>query len=141
MAKRQKEDRWVGIASHGMVRRWGRFSSRVCHRVVPDRERAPDRCPSSGSTVDACHGTPTRARRAERGRMAVLWTCCEPSLVGRHVRRAFLRHAWLDCTPIILATACHQRHDVETYRKSKPQSAGTRPARPCPPACERALTG
>ncbi len=31
-------------------------------------------------------------------RMAVLWTCREPSL-GRHVPRELLRSAWLDFTP------------------------------------------
>src|SRR5438128_12691806 len=46
MARRRKEDRRAGIASRGMVRRWGRFSSRVCHRGVPDRDRVPDRCNS-----------------------------------------------------------------------------------------------
>ena len=39
-------------------------------------------------------------------RMVVLWTFCEPSLC-RHVRREFMRNAWLDFTPIIPATACH----------------------------------
>jgi hypothetical protein len=42
IARRRKEDRRAGIASRGMVRRWGRFSSRVRHRVVPDRERVPE---------------------------------------------------------------------------------------------------
>jgi hypothetical protein len=37
-------------------------------------------------------------------RMAVLWTCREPSLC-RYVRREFMRNAWLDCTPIIPATS------------------------------------
>src|SRR5437899_1650110 len=49
-------------------------------------------------------------------RIAVLWTFREPSL-GRHVRRELLRNALLDCTPIIPATACHQRNDVETYSR------------------------
>ena len=47
-------------------------------------------------------------------RMAVLWTVREPSL-GRHVHRECMRNAVLDVTPIIPATACHQRNDVETY--------------------------
>jgi hypothetical protein len=49
-------------------------------------------------------------------RMAVVWTFCELSLC-RHVRRELMRNALLDCTPIIPATACHQRNYVETYSK------------------------
>jgi len=52
MARRRKEDSRAGLASRGMVRRWGRFSSRVRHRVVPDRERVPERCHASGAAVD-----------------------------------------------------------------------------------------
>jgi len=66
MARRRKEERRAGIASRGMVRRWGRFSSRVRHRVVPDRERGPDRCNASGSAVDVCSDAPAGAQRAER---------------------------------------------------------------------------
>jgi hypothetical protein len=40
----------------------------------------------------------------------------EPSLC-RHVRRELLRNAWLDFTPIIPTTACHQRNYVETYSR------------------------
>ena len=49
-------------------------------------------------------------------RMAVLWTFRELSLC-RHVRRELLRNAWLDFTPIIPVTACHQRNYVETYSR------------------------
>jgi len=66
MARRRKEERRAGIASRGMVRRWGRFSSRVRHRVVPDRERGPDRCNASGAAVDVCSDAPAGAQRAER---------------------------------------------------------------------------
>ena len=38
----------------------------VHHRVVPDRDRVPDRCNSSGSAVDVCSDAPTGAQRAER---------------------------------------------------------------------------
>ena len=50
-------------------------------------------------------------------RIAVLWTFRAPSL-GRHVRREFMRNAWLDFTHIIPATACQQRNCVETYSRS-----------------------
>src|SRR6266536_5935179 len=48
--------------------------------------------------------------------LAVLWTFREPSLC-RHMRRELLRNALLDFTPIIPATACHQRNYVETYTR------------------------
>ncbi len=49
-------------------------------------------------------------------RMAVLWTFREPSLC-RHVHRECMRNAVLDLTPIIPATACHQRNYVERYSR------------------------
>jgi len=66
MARRRKEDRRAGIASRGMVRRWGRCSSRVRHRGVPDCDRVPDRCNASGAAVDVCSDAPAWAQRAER---------------------------------------------------------------------------
>ena len=57
--------------------------------------------------------------------MAVLSTFREPSL-GRHVHRELLRSALLDLTPIIPATACHQRNDVERYSRYK-SVGGSRP--------------
>src|SRR5919108_2049965 len=61
--------------------------------------------------------TPPHGRDGLRARrMAVVWTFREPSL-GRHVRRGLLRNAWLDFTPIIAATACHQRNYVVTYSR------------------------
>ena len=44
MARRRKEARGAGTASRGILKRWSRFSSRMRHRGVPDRERVPDRC-------------------------------------------------------------------------------------------------
>jgi hypothetical protein len=49
-------------------------------------------------------------------RMALLYTFREPSL-GRHVHRELMRSALLDLTPIIPATACHQRNYVERYSR------------------------
>src|SRR5712691_4519267 len=51
-------------------------------------------------------------------RMAVLYTFREPSLC-RHVHRELMRSALLDLTPIIPATACHQRNYVERYSRYK----------------------
>src|SRR4029450_714697 len=50
--------------------------------------------------------------------MAVLWMFRKPSLC-RHVHRELLRSVLLDVTPIISATTCHQRHDVERYSTYK----------------------
>jgi hypothetical protein len=50
-------------------------------------------------------------------RMAVLWTFRTPSL-GRHVHRELMRSALLDLTPIMSATAYHQRNYVERYSRS-----------------------
>ena len=66
MARRRKEDGRVGSASRGMVRRWGRFFSRVRPRGVPDRERGPDRCNASGAAVDVCSDAPAWAQWADR---------------------------------------------------------------------------
>src|SRR5438128_1573032 len=48
--------------------------------------------------------------------MVVLYTFRKPSL-GRQGHREFMRSAWLDVTPIIPTTACHQRNDVERYQQ------------------------
>src|SRR5262249_4742541 len=48
--------------------------------------------------------------------MAVLSTFCEPSL-WHHVHRELWRSVLLDVTPIISATACHQRNYVERYSR------------------------
>jgi hypothetical protein len=56
----------MGSASRGMVRRLGRFFSRVRHWGVPDRERASERCHSSWAAVDVCRDAPAWVQRAER---------------------------------------------------------------------------
>jgi len=66
MARRRKEERRAGSASRGMVRQWGRCSSRVRHWVVPERERGPERCNTSGAAVDVCSDALAWAQRAER---------------------------------------------------------------------------
>src|SRR5262249_6588317 len=49
-------------------------------------------------------------------RMAVLWTFRAPALC-RHVHRELLRRVLRDVTPIRVATAYHQRNDVERYSR------------------------
>src|SRR6266851_3639691 len=50
-------------------------------------------------------------------RMAVLCTFRRPSRC-RPMHRQLMRNALLDLTPIVPATACHQRNYVETYSRS-----------------------
>jgi hypothetical protein len=66
MVRRRKEDRRVGIALRGIVRRLGRVSSRVRHRGVPNRERVPNRCNSSGTVGDVYSDAPAWVQQAER---------------------------------------------------------------------------
>ena len=54
--------------------------------------------------------------RLSAWRMAVFCTFRKPSLC-RHVHRELLRNTLLDLTPIVPATACHQRSYVETYSR------------------------
>ena len=65
MARRRKEERRAGSASRGIMRRWGRCSSRVRPRGVPDRERGPEWCHASGAAVDGCSDAPAWTQRAE----------------------------------------------------------------------------
>jgi hypothetical protein len=66
MARKRKKDGRVGSAFRGMVRRWGRFFSRVRHRGVPDHDRVPKRCHASGAAVNVGSDAPAEAQRAER---------------------------------------------------------------------------
>jgi hypothetical protein len=58
-------------------------------------------------------------------RMAVLSTFRELSLC-RHVHHELLRSTVLDLTPIIAATACHQRNYVERYSRSTEEGKNPR---------------
>ena len=58
-------------------------------------------------------------------RMAVLYTLRAPSLC-RHMHRECMRRAWLDLTPIIPITVCHQSNDVERYSRFKLESTPVR---------------
>jgi len=106
----------VGIASRGMRRRLGRFSSRVCHRLVPDRERVPDRYNASESAVDVCSDAPAGAQRAERVADGGVVYVSRARSASPSVR-VLMRRAWLDLTPIIPTTICHQSNYVERYSR------------------------
>ena len=57
----------MGSASRGMVRRLGRFFSRVRHRGVPDSDKVPEISATTwGSAVDVGSDAPARAQRATR---------------------------------------------------------------------------
>jgi len=77
----------------------GRFASRVRHRVVPDRDRVPERCNSSGAAVDVCSDAPAGAQRAKRAVDSGVVDVSR-TLAVRHRRREFMRNALLDLTPI-----------------------------------------
>src|SRR5262249_758212 len=63
---------------------------------------------------------PQRRTGLNARRMAVLWTCRAPSLC-RQAHREVLRCVWLDVLPLMPATACHQRNDVERYSADLPR--------------------
>ena len=66
MARRRKEGKRTGSASHGMVRRWSRFFSHVRHQSGLHRERVPDRRNASAAAVAVCSDTPVGVQRAAR---------------------------------------------------------------------------
>ena len=79
----------------------------VWHRIGATSRGQP--WPPAMALPHGCDGLSAR-------RMAMLWQFRQPSRC-RHVRREFMRNAWLDYTPIIPATACHQRNYAETYSR------------------------
>ena len=118
MARRRKEERRAGIASRGMVRRWGRFFSRVRPRVSQIASGGLSGATPRGQPWTSAVTLPPGRNGLIAWRMAVVSPLREPALC-RHVPREFMRSAWLAVTPIIAATACHQSNDVETYSRSR----------------------
>src|SRR5712691_2677092 len=95
----------------------GSFLLPCAHPGVSQIARGgPDRCTSSGAAVDVCSDAPAWRNGLNAWRMAVLWTFRAPSLC-RHMHRELSRSVLLDLTPIIAATACHQRNYVERYSR------------------------
>src|SRR5262249_48373039 len=102
----------------GMVRRWGRFFSRVRPQVSQiARGGLIGATPRGQPWTSAVTLPPGRHGLIARW-MAVLSTFREPSLC-RPVHRELWRSVLLDLTPIIAATACHQRNYVERYSRYK----------------------
>src|SRR2546421_12929186 len=116
MARRRKEDGRVGSASRGMGRRLDRFFSRVVPRVAQSARGGLSSAPPRGQPWTSAVTLPPGRNGLIAWRMAVLSTCRELFLC-RHVHRALLRSVVLDVTPIIAATACHQRNYVARYSR------------------------
>ena len=108
----------MGSASRGMVRRLGRFFSRVRPRVSQIARGGLIGATPRGQPWTSAVTLPQGRNGLSARRMAVLETFRAPALC-RHVHRAFMRNAVRDFTPILPATACHQRNDVERYRRYK----------------------
>ena len=108
----------MGSTSRGMVRRWGRFFSRVRPRVSQIARKGLIGATPWGQSWTSAVTLPSGRNRLIAWRMAVLSTFRAPSLC-RRVHRELLRSVWLDLSPIISATACHQINDVERYSRYK----------------------
>jgi hypothetical protein len=106
----------VGSASRGLVRRLGRFFSRVRPRVSQIARGGLIGATHRGQPSTSVVTLPPGRNGLSAWRMAVLSTFREPSL-GRHVHRELLRSVLLDLTPVIAATACHQINYVERYSR------------------------
>src|SRR5215471_7577873 len=111
-----KEDGRVGSASRGMVRRLGRFFSRVRPRVSQSARGGLSGATPRGQPWTSAVTVPPGRNGLIAWRMAVLSPFREPSLC-RYVHRALWRSVWLDVPPIIAATTCHQRNYVERYSR------------------------
>jgi hypothetical protein len=116
MARRRKEDGRMGSASRGMVRRWGRFFSRVRPRVSQIARRGLIGATPRGQPWTSAVTLPPGRSGLNAWRMAVLSPLRTPSL-GRHVHRELLRSVLLDLSPRMTTTACHQRNYVERYSR------------------------
>jgi hypothetical protein len=66
MARRRKEESRVSSVSRGMVRRWGRFSSRVATGWSLIARGCLSSATPRGSAVDVCRDAPAWTQRAER---------------------------------------------------------------------------
>ena len=135
----------MGSASRGMVRRWGRFFSRVRPRVSQIARKGLIGATPRGQPWTAAVTLPHGRNGLNARQMAVLSTFRAPALC-RHVHRELLRSALLDMPPIRPTTACHQRNYVERYsrysrnvvkRQARPLAVAvsSRDARACPHSC------
>jgi hypothetical protein len=99
------------------VKRLGRFSSRVWSPGCPCSRCGACSVPLPGGQPWTPTVTLPQGRNGLHAwRMAVLSPWRERSLC-RYVHGACMRRTLLDLTPIISATVCHQRNDVERYSR------------------------
>ena len=106
----------MGIASRGMVSNWA-VSPPVCATGLFLIARGClNGATPRGQPWTSTGMLPQGHNGLSAWRMAVLSTFRAPSLC-RHVHRELLRSVLLDVTPIISATACHQRNYVERYSR------------------------
>ena len=106
----------MGSASRGIVRRLGRFFSRVRPRVSQIARGGLSGATPRGQPWTSAVTLPQGRNGLIAWRVAVLSTFRAPFLCS-HVSRELLRSALLDLTPIISATACHQRDYVARYSR------------------------
>jgi len=81
-----------------------------------------DRCTPWGQLWTPPVTLPHRRHGRRVQRMAVWCPCRRPSMC-RPGHGQGMRHALLDLATVVPATPCHQRNDVETYRRSRNRDA------------------
>jgi hypothetical protein len=118
MARRQKEERRAGLASRGMVRRLGRFASRVHHRLSPIARGCLSGATPRGQPWTSAVTLPQGCNGLSAWLRAVLNMFRKPSLCHQ-VHGEFMRSTLRALPPMIPATACHQRNDIERYSRYK----------------------
>ena len=96
----------------------GSFRLPCAHRVVPDRERCLSGATPQGQPWTSAVTLPQGCNGLSARRMAVLYMFREPFLCHQ-VHCEFMRSTLRDLPPIIPATACHQRNDVERYSRCR----------------------
>ena len=108
------------LVSHDVV------SPPVCDpMIVPHGWAVLDRGNPSGSAGDAGRDAAAQARRAAHAVDGGVVSVPQALDVSPSAP-PMMRNAWLDLTPIVPATPCHQRNDVETYSRSRlgPNNSG-----------------
>src|SRR5215831_1284032 len=100
------------------LKRLGRFFSRVRPRVSRIARGGLIGATPRGQPRTSAVTLPPGRKGLIAWRMAVLSTFRAPSLC-HHVHCELLRSVLLDLTPIMAATACHQRNYVERYSRFK----------------------
>ena len=104
----------MGIASRGIVRRLGCFSSRAATGVSLSAVWCLSGAIPRGQLWTSAVTLPQGRNGLSAWRMAVLSTFRAPSLC-RQVHRELMRSALLDLTPIVPINSYHKENYIETY--------------------------